>query len=335
VNPEWFRELLNSFTHLFPDRTFLNLDFNVMGLAAVILVSLVCGAVGSMVVGNRMAFFSDALAHCAFTGVAMGLLIGLASGLMGNANQKDDSAIYREYGIPFIMVGFGVLIGLGIAFVRDKTSLANDSVIGVFFAGAMGFGAMILKVISQRNSSFNAENFLFGNPTLLGFYDLVILLSLAVLTGVVLMLLFNQLVFSSFNTSLGRSRRLHVRLCSYLFIVLLALIVNLCYKTVGALLIHSLLIVPAATASNLARNMRQLFWMTMGLCLLSGVLGLWFSFEVSTFFQTAGTSETQVRSRAPIGPSGTIVCLSVVFFFLSMAWSSVKARLARRPSTVN
>src|ERR1700751_2442853 len=73
---------------LFPRGSMLSYDFNMRALLAVILVSLVCGAVGSLVVGNRMAFFSDALAHCAFAGIAVGLLVGLLVGSVAEVFQN-------------------------------------------------------------------------------------------------------------------------------------------------------------------------------------------------------------------------------------------------------
>src|SRR3712207_2741156 len=71
---------------LFPEGTFLSEPGNVRGLLAVILAALICGAVGSLVVGNRMAFFSDALAHCAFAGVALGLVLGFFTGAESEAD---------------------------------------------------------------------------------------------------------------------------------------------------------------------------------------------------------------------------------------------------------
>src|SRR5215467_12752206 len=102
---------------------------NVHGLLAVVLVSLVCGSLGSLVVGNRMAFFSDALAHCAFAGVGLGLLISIFT-------ETPDELLRQR--ITLVMVAFGVGIGILIAFVREQTGLANDTVIGVFYAGAVG-----------------------------------------------------------------------------------------------------------------------------------------------------------------------------------------------------
>src|SRR5262249_30347564 len=143
------------------------------------------------------------------------------------------------YGVPVLMVIFGGLIGLGIAYVREKTTLSSDTVIGVFFAGAMGFGAMLFKALSER-STFKPESFLFGDPYTANASDVFMLV---LLTPVVLGLtavMYNPLVFSSFNPSLARSRRVPLRLCNYLFIMLLALIVNLCLWIVGALLINAL-----------------------------------------------------------------------------------------------
>src|SRR5467141_2158283 len=139
----------------FTPGTMLSHGFNLRATLALIMIAVVCGAVGSLVVGNRMAFFSDALAHCAFAGVGLGLLIGLLT------EAAKEGPFYR-WGLPVLMVGFGILVGAGIAFVREKTALANDTVIGVFFAGAMGLGAVLLKHLSKRGF-FNPENFLFGD----------------------------------------------------------------------------------------------------------------------------------------------------------------------------
>jgi zinc transport system permease protein len=276
---------------------------NVRGLLAVVLVSLVCGAVGSLVVGNRMAFFSDALAHCTFAGVALGLLLAL---VLEVAREQDVLAV-----VTLVMVGFGILVGVGIFLVRETTSLASDTVIGVFFAGAMGFGAVLLKALSSR-TYYNPENFLFGDLVTVRNEDLVYLFLLAVVSAVVLALLYNPLAFSSFNASLARSRRVRVRLCRFVFIVLLALIVNLTLKIVGALLINALLIVPAATAANFCRNLRQMFWWTVVLCLVAGLLGQYLSWVIQL------PDPRDPRNPIQFGGGGIIVVLSVLMFFVSV-----------------
>jgi zinc transport system permease protein len=303
----WLDQWIEWFTTQFPQNDYLGSPSYVHGFLAVILVAIICGSVGSLVVGNRMAFFSDALAHCAFAGIALGLLIAIFTGAGPRA---------MDVWIPAIMVGFGILVGLGIAYVRDKTALASDTVIGVFFAGAISFGAVMLKAATAR-VYYSPENFLFGDIVFVTGYDIVYLFILALVTIAFMVWMNNRLVFASFNPSLALSRQIPVRLCNYLFIVLLAIIVNLCLRIMGALLINGLLIVPAATAANLCRNMRQLFWCSIGFCLFAGVFGQWLSSSVAyaTGFHP--------------GDSGTIGCVAVLLFFVSMA---IAPRLKNRRS---
>ncbi len=304
-------EFVSWFSDLFPPNSWLSFTFNVYALLALILVCFVCGAVGSMVVGNRMAFFSDALSHCAFAGVAVGILLAVAVGVR--------PANFPRWVLP-IMIAFGVLIGVLIAFVRERTSLSNDTVIGVFFAAAIGLGAMLMR-IGGRQGLFNLEQFLFGDPLTARGLDIELLLYLAILTALILYFLFNQMVFASFSPSLARSRQMSIRLCHYLFIVLLAVIVNLCVFTAGVMLINAMLLVPAATAALLSRNMRQFFARSVLLCLLLGVGGQWLSWQISS-----------INPNFEVGIGGTIVVLSVLFFFVTLAFVSLKPARHRSPT---
>ncbi len=308
----WLDRAIEAFTGLFPPLTFFNLSYNVRGTLAVLLVSVACGAVGSLVVGNRMAFFSDALAHCAFAGVALGFLMALAAGVR-------DQAEFQQWVIP-VMVVFGVLVGLSIAYVREKSNLSNDTVIGVFFAGAIGFGAILLKFVGRRRY-FNPENFLFGDPLTVKSSDLITLFVLVLVTAGVLAWMYNDLVFASFNPSLALSRKVRVRVCNFAFIVLLALIVNLSLHTVGALLINAMLVVPAATAANVARNMRQLFWFTVALCVGVGIAGQCLSWTITVADSAAGRTDP-----VSFGVGGIMVVLSVLLFFASMVLGPVLRR---------
>jgi zinc transport system permease protein len=204
-------------------------------------------------------------------------------------------------------------------YVRDKTGLANDTVIGVFFAFVIGFGAMLFQVLRQK-TAFNPENFLFGNLIFIPEENLFHLLILTVVATPVVAWRYNQFVFGSFNPTLARTRGLSLRLNNYLFIIILAFVVNLSIKAVGALLINALLIVPTAAAANLSRNLRQIFWLTVAFSLGSGLLG--FVLRNSILFSFGG------GEPVPFGPSGLIVMTSVVLFFASMLFAAFWARLA-------
>lgn len=288
--------------------------FVIKGVLAILLVCTLCGMLGSMVVGNRMAFFSDAMAHCAFAGVALGFL----SAVLGGFGRDD---FFLAWFVPLVMVVFGTAVGAAIVYVREQTSLASDTVIGVFFAFAIGFGAMLFRILREK-SPFNPESFLFGSLLYVPEIDLIFLFVLVFVVGGMFAWRYNDLVFASFNPSLARTRRISLRLNNYLFIVLLALVVNLSIKAVGALLINALLVVPAAAASNVAGNMRRLFWFTVVFCIFSGLLGFYLSAEVAV---KLGPGEP-----VKFGPSGTIVVVCVGLFFLSAMLGGIRRRASRQ-----
>jgi zinc transport system permease protein len=286
--------------------------FMVKGVIAVVHVCLLCGAVGSMVVGNRMAFFSDAMAHSAFAGVTIGYLSVIAAGA-----GRDAAA--AAWVVPLVMVSFGALVGAAMVYVRERTGLTHDTVIGVFFALAIGLGAMLFRVL-QEKAPFNPESFLFGSLVFVPEISLVYLLVLVLLVGGLFVWRYNDLTFASFSPSLARTRRVGLRANNYLFIVLLALVVNLSITAVGALLINALLVVPGAAAANVARNLRQMFWLTLAFCLGSGLVGFYLSTVVTL----------PVGGGVKFGPSGTIVVVSVAVFFVTVLLSGLKNRPAPR-----
>jgi zinc transport system permease protein len=308
---EWIDSVVDAITHAVPEGSFFNYGYQVRGLLAIILVSLICGAVGSLVVGGRMAFFSDALAHCAFAGVTLGYLLFLA--LPTGARPQGQ---FWTWVTP-VMVTFGLFVGFGISVLREWTKLASDTVIGIFFAAAIGMAASLRKLMQERRL-FNLEDFLFGELLFVSSQDLVILFLLLVLTTVLLAWIYNQLLLTGVNSSLALSRRVPTRWVNLAFVLLLAVVVNLCLRYVGALLINALLVVPAATAMNVSRNLRQLFWTTVVLCLVVSLGGLFVSWEVE--------AHTRVKLDAP----GTVIMLAVLLFI----GSAVIATRRRRPQPV-
>lgn len=269
-------------------------------MVGLIAVGIACGLVGCLVVGSRMAFFSDALAHCAFAGVSLGfLLFELIKLRMGLADEQ------FWWWVTPLMVVFGAGVGMGVSFVRQRTNLGNDAVIGVFFAGSLGLAATLSQAISSRKI-FSLEEFLFGDPLLIQSGQIILLTAVLAITALFMGLGFNGLVLGSFNTSLARSRAISIDWLQTGFIVLLAVVINVCLRVVGVLLINALLIVPAAIAMNLSSNLRQMFWITLATSVGLSVTGQIVSWEV------------QVRYDVPVGIAGTIVTLAVLAFILTM-----------------
>lgn len=301
VPAQWLDEKLSDLKTMFAQGSLFSNKQMLLGFISVVLVSLICGAISSLVLSNRMAFFSDALAHFAFAGVALGILMNIAGWL-----SSDDMIV------P-VMVLFGIVTGCGIAYVKQKTVLANDTIIGVFFAGAMGLGAILLTAVTKigggGRGSQNPETFLFGDPMATTSQQIVYLLILLVLTLLFLTYRYNSMVLSSFNSSLARSRRISVQLGNYLFIIFLAMTVNACLKVVGALLINALLILPAATAGNMSRTLRQFFWLSLLTSIIAGLGG----FLLSATWQPVISGKT-----LPLASGGVIVVIGTLCFFFSM-----------------
>jgi zinc transport system permease protein len=309
----WLDDLLFWLAGQAPPQTFFAYGNNLRALLALLLVSLACGAVGSLVVGGRMAFFSDALAHCSFASVSIGFVV-FTYVIMAYFNRRPEE--FWDWVTPVMLI-FGMLVGYGIAAVRERTVLASDTVIGIFFAFSLGLAATLRKIIQSRRL-FTLEEVLFGDPLSVRPEDVVWLALQLLAVVVTLAFIYNSLLLSGFNTSLALSRQVPGRLSSYIFIMLLAVVVTLSVRTVGVLLINALLVVPAATACNVARNLRQLFWLTIALCLLASVLGMGVSWSMYAYTQT------------DLGISGTVILISVALFVVS---ALVGPWLKRRPLT--
>ena len=291
--------------------------FTLRAAVAVVLLGITCGLVGTQVVGSRMAFFSDAMAHTAFAGVAVSLLLLV---LLAGVRSDADAEPYLWL-VPLGAAGSGVAAGLGIAAVRDRTGLTNDTVIGVFFALAVGLGAMLLPALGRVVRRYNPESFLFGGLSSVGAGDLLSLVGLVALTVAVVWRRSNALSLASFNPSLARSRGLPVQRDGYLFIALLAVTVNLAVGILGALLINALLVVPAAAAANLGRNLRQVFWLTLAGSVGCGLAGVFLSNALAV---------TLAGQTVRFGPSGLAVVVCVGWFFLTMFVAAVRGRPAGR-----
>lgn len=225
-------------------------------LIEIVLITPLCALMGIQVVNYRMAFFSDAISHSAFTGIALGLLLAVN---------------------PFLTtVAFGILVALGMAKFKTRSDLPMDTIIGVFFAATIALG---IAIISARKELYQTlPGFLFGD--VLTITEEEIMMTLILFTSIIIFLAFsyNRLLLTGLNEHLARSQDVPTAAYSYSFAASLAIVVALGIRTVGILLITALLIIPAASARNMSRNAGQMFWYSLFFALISGITGLIFSF---------------------------------------------------------
>jgi len=244
----------------------LHWDFMKNALLAILIMSPLFGILSTMIVTGRMSFFSDALGHSAFTGIAIGCIFGLAAPT-GAA------------------VGFSVLFALLFSFVRSRSNQAADTLIGVFSSTAVALGIFIATLGGDSFTKYN--KYLIGDilsvtPTQIGILALV-------LAAVILFWCFfsNRLTLTAIHPQLASSRGVPVGLSQTIFTTAIAVVVTLSISCVGLLILNSLLVLPAAAARNVARNLRQYHLLSILFALVAGVGGLTASYYLGS---SAGAS---------------------------------------------
>ena len=219
-------------------------------LLAVLVISPLFGLLSTMVVESRMSFFSDALGHSAFTGIA----------------------------IMWFAVLFAVVFALLFTFVRKRTSLASDTVIGVFSSTAVALGIFIATLGGGSFTKFNA--LLIGDILSVEPRKIGLLAGILALVVVLWVCSFNQLMLASVHPALADSRGIQVFWQEALFSAAIAVVVTISMTWVGLLVINSLLVLPGAAARNVSRNMRQYHLVSLLSAVCAGIAGLMTSYYI-------------------------------------------------------
>lgn len=268
----------------------MQVRFMQQAMVALVLLAPMCAAMGVQVVNFRMAFFSDAISHSVFAGVALGLILGLD--------------------VRWTMAALAVLVGLGIVAVGRRSSLSVDAIIGVFFSATIAFGLAV--VSRERGVARDVQRFLYGDILTLGDGDIVGLAALLAALVAFQAVGYNRLLYVGLSPVLASAHRVRVRAYQYAFAALLALVVILAVWAVGVLLVTAMLIVPAATARNLARSAGGMFWWSIVVALTSAVAGLLIS--------------AQDWARTATG--ATVVLCAAVWFVVSVIPAALRRRRA-------
>ena len=253
---------------------------------AILCITPLFGLLSTMVVSNRMAFFSDSLGHGAFTGIAIGVLFGSVSPL-------------------FSLIIFSVAFAVFITYIKNKSTASTDTIIGVFSSTAIALGLMIM----SRGGGFNKfSSFLIGDVLSITVEDLQ---GLLVVVAVVLLgwaVLFNRLLVLSINSAFARSRGISTFWVESLFAALLAVVVSVSIQWVGILIINALLVLPAAAARNVTNTVKSYQLLSVAIALTAGISGLLLAYYCN------------------MAAGATIVVLSALIFFVTLLLKSRFAR---------
>ena len=231
----------------------LHWDFMKNALLAILIMSPLFGLMSTMIVTGRMSFFSDALGHSAFTGIAIGCICGAASP-------------------TWVAVIFSVVFALLFSYVRSRSNQAADTLIGVFSSAAVALGIFIA---TMNGGSFTKYNkYLIGDilsvtPGEIG------MLALTLLAVVIFWVVYsNRLTLTNIHPALASSRGVPVALTQTIFTAAIAVVVTLAISSVGLLILNSLLVLPAASARNVSRNLKQYHLFSVLFALAAGIAGL-------------------------------------------------------------
>ncbi len=231
-------------------------DFMRTALWAVLMLAPLFAMLGTLVVNNGMAFFSDALGHSALTGVAIGVVLGLGENRL-------------------VSMAFAVVFALAMNAIRHSRIASTDTVIGVFSSLGVALGLVLL---SRGGNFANYQSLLIGDILAITRDELWVLGGVLAVTAVVWAVCCNGLHAVSISPSIARSRGFRVAWLDNLFVVLVAAVVMLAIRWVGLLLINALLILPAAASRNIARGMRGYHLFSLVFAVFAGVLGLLLSY---------------------------------------------------------
>lgn len=223
---------------------------------AILIITPLFGLLGTMIVSNKMAFFSDALGHSALTGIAIGVILGVA-----------DTSIS--------MIIFAVAFALLLNRISRKNTASTDTIISVFSSCSIAIG---LAILSKGGNFSKYSGLLVGDILSITRREIIYLVLIFAATLIFWFVAFNKLSAVSLHRTLAKSRHIPVNLIENVFAVFIALIVMLSIKWVGILIINALLILPAASSRNISENMREYHFFSILFSVFSGVLGLIISY---------------------------------------------------------
>ncbi len=256
----------------------LSLPFAQRAIAAGIAIALVGGVLGVFIVLRGMSFFSDAISHASLLGVAIALLFSAPP----------------LFGALCIALAAAMLI----AYLRGRSVLSLDTLIGVAYSAAVALGVITIGFLKGYRADL--MSFLFGDVLALSTFDVALAWILSIVVLIAAFFSWREIVLSTLHRDLAAVEGVRVVRTDLLFLILVALVVAVAIRIVGVVLVTALLIVPAATAQNIARTFYSMVLWSIASSIVALIAGLLFSFA----------------ANLPSGP--TIVLASSVLFVVSL-----------------
>lgn len=288
---DWFYGAWANLAHTLGLPASFAYPFVARGVIAVLLLAPMLGGLSHLVVARRLAFLSTALGQAALTGLTIGVAVG----------EPLTSAYVSIF-------GFCLVCGVLMVYVRRRTTLPPDTIIGVFMAFTLGLGICLLVAATRRFDIHRIEAVMFGSLLTVTETDLLVLLLACIALTVAVAISYNDLLSDSLSTQLAHVEGARTTRLEYMFVVMLTIAITVSLKLIGALLVEAMVVVPAAAARNLAGSARGYLAWSVALAVVAGIAGI----AASTLW------------RVPTG--GAVVLALTICFFITLAVGAITRR---------
>ncbi len=248
-----------------------------------IAIAILCSVVGLFMVLRRYSLFGDAIAHSSFGGIAVGLLVGIYP-------------LWTAYAVSLVSA-------LIITRIRYRLKISGDASVAVLLSSGIAIGLVLISI--SGGFTIDIFSFLFGSILLVSTNDTILILVLTGIILVVILLLYRQLLYSTFNEEQAKVSGIPVEKINYLIVFLAGVVVVTSIQLVGILLISALFVIPNITAIMYGKGFKQTALLSIGFAVFSVVVGILASYVLD------------------ITPSGTIVLVSLAIFGISIGIKSL------------
>lgn len=252
-------------------------------LVSGIAIALLCSVVGLFLVLRRYSLFGDAIAHSSFGGIALGLLLGIYP-------------LWTAYIISLISAAI-------ITRLKQKFDISGEASVAILLSSGIAFGLILISI--SGGFSVDIFSFLFGSILLVSIEDTILILGLTGAMLIVILLLYRELIYSTFNEEQAKVSGIPVEKINYLIVFIAGITVVTSIQLVGILLISALFVIPNVTAIMFGRSFKQTAILSMSFAISAVVIGILISYLLD------------------ITPSGSIVMLSITIFAVTIGLKSL------------
>ncbi|MGD2107153.1 MAG: metal ABC transporter permease [Nitrosopumilaceae archaeon] len=248
-----------------------------------VAIAILCSVIGLFLVLRRYSLFGDAIAHSSFGGIALGLLAGVYP-------------LWTAYGVSLASA-------LIITRIKEKFNISGDASVAVLLSSGIAVGLVIIGI--SGGFTIDIFSFLFGSILLISVNDTILILALTGIILIVVLLLYRQLLYSTFNEEQAKVSGIPVEKLNYLIVFMAGLTVVTSIQLVGVLLISALFVIPNVTAIMYGKGFKPTAILSISFSVFSVVTGILVSYVFD------------------ITPAGTIVLLSIGVFAATMGIKSL------------